>query len=62
VLVLLTGLREKRDFFGILVFWIEEGSIPEQDRVKGCSSACESPCTDTNPDCDWSEQTGVGVP
>ena len=48
VLVLLTGLRAKRDFLGDFESWEEEGIMPGGERG---ASACESPSTDTKPDC-----------
>jgi hypothetical protein len=51
VLVLVTGLREKRDFFGDFEIWVEDGIMPGGERA----SACESPSTDTKPDCNWGE-------
>jgi len=56
VLVLLTGLREKRDFLGDFVLWVEEGIMPGGDRERERASACESPSTDTKPDCNWCEK------
>lgn len=55
VLVLLTGLREKRDFLGGIEFWDEEGIMPGGERGGERASACESPSTNTEPDCNWCE-------
>jgi hypothetical protein len=56
VLLLLTGLREKRDFLG---GFVEEGIMPGGDRGRERASACESPSTDTKPDCNWCEKASV---
>jgi hypothetical protein len=54
MLVLLTGLREKRDFLGDFEIWEEEGIMPGEGGER--ASACESSSTDTKPDCNWGEK------